>query len=251
MSAHIVGLEQPSLFLNHINGLGMILHIEPVPHVLSVPVNGKLLSLQRIVDHQRNKLFRKLIRSVIVGAVGDVCRESVGIHIGLHQHVRAGLAGRVRAVWRIGRGLIEIAAVLLEGAVYLVRGHMKKSLVLLIASVRILPGSSRTVEHDSRSQNIGLHEHLGIFDASVHMALRRKMNHPVNIILRKNPGNGILITDIRSDKGVVLSLLHFLQILQIPRIGQRIHVDNADLVIILLKHVMNIVGTDKPGPAGH
>lgn len=40
MSAHIIGLEKPALFLYHVDGLGMILHIQPVTYVLPSPYTG-------------------------------------------------------------------------------------------------------------------------------------------------------------------------------------------------------------------
>ena len=128
---------------------------------------------------------------------------------------------------------------------------MKEALSLLVASVRILPGRPRTVKHNGRSQNIGLYKHLRVLDAPVHMALRRKVNHPVDFVFLENFGDGFLVADIRFDKGIILPLLHLFQIFQIPRIGQCVHVDDADLVVILFKHVMNIVGTDKSGSPGH
>ena len=101
--------------------------------------------MQRIVDNQGNQLLRKLVRPVIVGAVGDVGREMVGVHIRLHQHIRSRLAGRIGAVRRVRRGFIEIAAVIVERPVHLVGGHMQKALVLLKAAVGKLPGRLRAV----------------------------------------------------------------------------------------------------------
>lgn len=75
MSAHIIGFEKPALFLYHVDGLGMILHIQPVTYVFAVAVYGKLLSVEGVVDDQRNQLFRELVRAVIVRAVRDIRRE--------------------------------------------------------------------------------------------------------------------------------------------------------------------------------
>ena len=72
VSAHVVGLKQSSLLLYHINGFGMILYIQPVTDILAVAVDRKLFAVQGIVDDQRDQLLRELVRSVVVGAVGDV-----------------------------------------------------------------------------------------------------------------------------------------------------------------------------------
>jgi len=54
VSADIVSFKQPSLLLYHINGFGMIIHIQPVAHILAVAVYRKLPAVQRIVDNERN-----------------------------------------------------------------------------------------------------------------------------------------------------------------------------------------------------
>ena len=58
VTADIVGFKQPSLFLNHIYGLRVILYIQPVAHIPAVPVHRKLPALKRVVDHQRDQLLR-------------------------------------------------------------------------------------------------------------------------------------------------------------------------------------------------
>jgi hypothetical protein len=124
VSADIVSFKQPSLLLYHIDRLRMIFHIQPVPDILSIAIHRQLLSLQCIVDDQRNQFFRELIGTIIVGTVCDVGREFIGVHISLHKHVRTGLAGRVGTVGRIGGRLIKVFAVTFQGTIYLIRGDM-------------------------------------------------------------------------------------------------------------------------------
>ena len=51
MPADVIGFKQPALLLHHINRLCMVLHIQPVTDILSIPVYRKLLALQSIVDN--------------------------------------------------------------------------------------------------------------------------------------------------------------------------------------------------------
>ena len=88
VSTDVICLEQTSLFLYHVDSLGMIHNIEPVADILAVTVYRKLLTLECIVDDQRDQFLRKLVRSVVVTAVCDICREFVGIHVGFYQHIR-------------------------------------------------------------------------------------------------------------------------------------------------------------------
>ena len=252
MAAYVVGLEQLSLLLDHVDGLGVVLHVEPVPDVLAVSVHGELPALQTVVDDQGDQLLRELIGAVVVGAVGDVGRETVGVHIGLHQHVRPRLAGGIGAVGIVGRVLIEERAVVIrQGAVHLVRGHMQELLPRLEAALRQLPGLLCAVEHHRRAQHIGAHEHLGFPDAPVHMALRREMHHTVDVVLREYPGDGLLVADVRLHEAVVRIALQALQVLQIARVGQKVHVDDADVVTVFPEHIMDIVGADETGASCH
>ena len=135
----------------------------------------------------------------------------IGIHVRLHQHVRTCLAGRVGAVRIVRRCLIEKRGIVLrQAAVNLICGNMQKLLALLKASVRQLPCRLRTVQHNRGSQYIGLHEHFRIFNASVHMTLRRKMDHTINVILGKDPADRILVADIRFYKSIIVAILNIL-----------------------------------------
>ena len=145
MSADIVCFKKPALLLYHIDGLCMILHVQPVAHILAVSVYGQLSSMKRIVDNQRNELLRELIRAIVVGAVSDVRREMIGIHIGFNKHVRAGLACGIGAVRRIWCCLIKILTLIFQGSVYLIGGYMKEFLSFLEGAIRILPCSLGTV----------------------------------------------------------------------------------------------------------
>ena len=146
VSADIVSLEQSSLLLYHVDGLRMILYIQPVADIFAVSVYRKLLAVKGIVDDQRDQLLGELERAVIVGAVGDIGREMIGIHVCLHQHVRACLTCGVRTVGIVRRGLIEESIVIIgKRSVDLIRRYMQELFALLEAAVRKLPGYLGTV----------------------------------------------------------------------------------------------------------
>src|SRR6185437_16713698 len=67
VSAYVVGFAWLAIPQHGANCLTVISHIEPVAHILAVAVNGKWLALERIQNHQRNQLFGKLQRAVVVG----------------------------------------------------------------------------------------------------------------------------------------------------------------------------------------
>jgi len=57
----------------------MIFDIEPIAHIAAGSVDGQGLAGQGVNDCQRDKLFRELIRTVVVGAVRRGGLESEGL----------------------------------------------------------------------------------------------------------------------------------------------------------------------------
>lgn len=76
-ASDVVGLGGATLVEDEVNGAGVILDIEPVTYILAFSIDRKGLTFAYIIDKQRNKLFRELIRAVIVGTVRDHDRHSV------------------------------------------------------------------------------------------------------------------------------------------------------------------------------
>ena len=66
VAADVVRLSDPPVLENRPDRRAMIFDEQPVAHVLSVPVDGQLLALQRVQGHQGNKLLRKLKWPVII-----------------------------------------------------------------------------------------------------------------------------------------------------------------------------------------
>jgi len=77
------------------------------------------------------------------------------------------------------------------------------------------------------------------------------MYHTVDIVLCEDLADGFLVADIGFYEGVIVTFFHILQVLKIACIRQCIHVDDANFIVVFLKHVMNVVGTDEAGSAGY
>ena len=106
-AADIIGFGHLALVENQVNGTGMVFHVEPVAHVLTLAVDGQGLAVTDIVDEQRNQFFGELIGAVVVGAVGHDGRHAVGVVKGPHKVVTAGLAGAVGTVRIVFGGFPE------------------------------------------------------------------------------------------------------------------------------------------------
>ena len=79
----------------------MIADVKPVANVAPIAIHRQRLAGDRVDDHQRDQLLRKLQRAVVVRAVRRERRQAVRVMIGAHQMVGRRLRRRVGAVRRI------------------------------------------------------------------------------------------------------------------------------------------------------
>ena len=76
VTADVVGFSGNALRGNKIQCSCVVFHIEPVTNLLSFSVNRKFLAVKGVQNNQRNEFFRKVIRTVVVGAVCYQSRQS-------------------------------------------------------------------------------------------------------------------------------------------------------------------------------
>src|SRR6056297_1403914 len=96
VAADIVGTSRHAIF-DHAHQCPAVIGDEkPVAALLAVAVDRQLTALQRIDQHQRNELLRKLPRPVIVGTVRDYNRQSPGAVPCTDQMIGRRLACRIR-----------------------------------------------------------------------------------------------------------------------------------------------------------
>src|SRR4051812_11780605 len=96
VAAYGVRLARSSTCGDRAQRSGVVVHMEPVAHVFTVAVYRQRLFAERALNRERNQLFGKLVRTVIVRAVADDRGQSVGVKPGAHQVIRSGLACRIR-----------------------------------------------------------------------------------------------------------------------------------------------------------
>ena len=63
----------------------MVGNVEPVAYVAPVAKDGKRFLRERIEYYQREELFRKPHRPVVVGTIAGENRQSIGVEIGADQ----------------------------------------------------------------------------------------------------------------------------------------------------------------------
>ena len=236
MAAHIVDLADLAAVADHIDGLAVILNVQPVTDLHTVTVDRQLLVVLDVVDHQGDQLLRELIGAVVVGAAGNVDGHTVGIVECHNEHISAGLGGGVGAVGAQRGGLHE-EALGTQSAVDLIGGDLQVLLAFLPGlGIGIVPGFLSALQQVHGAHDVALDKDLRVLDGAVHMALSGKVDDIIEIVLCKQALHQLLVADV-------------LQVLQIAGIGQLIQVDQQDLGV-LLEHIVNKVGADKTGAAG-
>ena len=227
----------------------MVFHVQPVADLHSVAVDGQLLVVLDVVDHQGDQLLGELVGAVVVGAAGDVDGHPVGVVERHDEHIGAGLGGRVGAVGAQRGGLHE-EALGTQSAVDLIGGDLQVLLAFLPGlGIGIVPGFLGTLQQVHGAHDVALDKDLGVLDGTVHMALGRKVDDVIEIILCEQALHQLLIADIALHKDMAGVALDVLQVFQIARIGQLIQVDQQDLRV-LLEHIMHKVRANKAGAAG-
>src|ERR1019366_6330528 len=68
--ADVVGFSNAAVGEHGANGAAVILNVEPVANVFAVAIHRQRFAGARVQDHEWNQFLGKLVRSVIVGAVG-------------------------------------------------------------------------------------------------------------------------------------------------------------------------------------
>ncbi len=100
-AADIVGFARHSAREYRLDAAAMILDVQPITYVAPVAVNRQLFRVQDIDDHQRDELLRELPWTVVVRAVADRRRQSVGAVIGANEVIRGCLARGIRGIRRV------------------------------------------------------------------------------------------------------------------------------------------------------
>lgn len=78
VSTDVVDYADAALVDDQIDGLAVVLDVQPITDVLAFAVDWQRFVFQAVCDHQRDQLLWEEIRSVIVRASADAHQQPVG-----------------------------------------------------------------------------------------------------------------------------------------------------------------------------
>jgi hypothetical protein len=137
-AADVVGLARTAGIQDAPDGAAVVPDVEPVANLLAVTIDRQGLAGQGIDDHQRNQLLGKVVRAVVVRAVGGQHRQTIGVVVGAHQMVARRLARRVGAVRLVAMGFAERRFLPGQRAIDFVGRDVQKRKPCLASSGRLL-----------------------------------------------------------------------------------------------------------------
>ena len=85
----------------------MIFDVQPIANVPAVAIDGQLLALDGVEEHQGDELLRELVGAVVVGAIRDQGWQAIGFVIGSHKVICGRFGGRIWGIGSIWRSLHE------------------------------------------------------------------------------------------------------------------------------------------------
>src|SRR6185369_169184 len=246
VTADIVDFAWTSPLQHGFHGNRVILDMQPVAYIQAITVDRERLFVDDVVDHERDQLLWKMIRTVVVGTAGIESRHPVGLVVGTYQEVRTGFA---RRVGRIGgkRRIFGKKACRAERAIDLVRGDLQ--VAESGDSVR-LPVFSALLKKDLGPEHVGFDKDLGSGNGAVYVGFCRKVDDCIHLLRCKKICYQRCIADVAPYKPVVWAMVHPFQVLKVSCIGKQVEV-GYPASGISRHEAVDEVRPDKSGAAGN
>ena len=243
VTADVVDFTNSTFVDNQVNGLAVVLHIQPVTDVQTLSINRQRLVSQCISDHQRDQLLREVIRTIVVRATGNRHRQAVGTVVSQNQQVSGSLGTAVRRAGmdRSFFGEEQIRPIQRQVAINLISRNLMITLNAVLAA---------SIHQNTGADDIGLEEDTRIFDGAVNMRFCRKVDHNVRMFFFKQLIHRFAVTDICFHETEIRVVHNRCQCGQIACVGQLVQADDP-VIRILLQHVEHKVTPNKTSAAGN
>src|SRR5262245_4981438 len=215
-AADIIGLPDASLFDHLCQSLRVVVDVEPVADIETLPIDRHAVASEPLDDGQRDQLFGKLIGTIIVRAVGYEDGQPIGMSPGTYEVIGGSLAGRIGRAWVVPRLLCE-KALIGERAEDLVGRYVVEPELALAA---LSPMRQRRLEQNIGADHIGIDELGGSIDRAVDMAFRRQMHDGIGIKADEGVGNSGPVADVGATELVTAVTVNRVERGEIAGIGQ-------------------------------
>ncbi len=229
-AADIVRLARLAAANHRVDAPAVVLDVEPVADVAAVAVDRNRLLQQAGADHGGDEFLAVLPGTVVVGAVGGDHRQAVGMEIGSHQMIGAGLGGGVGRVGGVGRGFSKRRIVVLERAVNLIGRDVMEAAA--IRRLPVQPSGAGGFQQREGADQIGLHEGRRPGDGAVHMAFGGEVGDGVDGVLAQQPVHQRPVANVAPHEQVPGRIGQVAQVVQRAGVSQQIESDDAEVGVV-------------------
>src|SRR5262249_41102216 len=224
------------------NARAVIFDKKPVAHITAVSVNRQWLSVKRIEQHQRNQLFRKLIWTVVVRAIGNDRRQTICLLPGTDQMVSRSFRCGVWRIRGIGRRFGKQSR-FTQAAVYLVGRNVQESKSALCFSTQCRDMFARGFEQRECARNVRLDERRRVVNRAIYMTFSGEIHHACRCALMKDRTDRVSVGDVGFYEMHPRVFEHILKICQIPGVCELINNDEA--IVGIGERLPDKVGADE------
>ena len=223
----------------------VVLHVEPVPDVLPVAVDGQGFSSHGGQDHERYELLRKVVGPVVVRAVCGERGEPVSVVVGPHEMVGGRLGGGVGGVGPV-RALLGKVALGPQRPVHLVRGDVQKAEGVVVLPFEVAPVGEHGLEEFVGLDHVGLYKGLRTVDGAVDVRLGGEVDDGRRTILGEQTVHQFPVPDPPLHEDVVWIIRNRGQCVWVAGVGQGVEIDHP----VVPDRSKNEVAAYKAGAAG-
>ena len=112
------------------------------------------------------------------------------------------------------------------------------------------PSATGSIQQVLRAQDVGQKEELRVLDAAIYVALSSEVDHVVELVTAEEVVHKSAVADVAADEDAAFVVDVPGDGAEVARIGQGIENDYADM-LVYPQDVLNIIGADESGGAGH
>src|SRR5258708_8725145 len=169
--------------------------------------------MENIVDHEGDELFRKMVGTIVVRAVGQDDRHVIGMVPGHYEMVGGSLGS---GVWRAGvvRGFFGEETFGAQGTIYFIGRHVVEQFAFEIIS----PERAADMKQVGGAHYVGADKGQGVHDGAVYMAFSGQVDDGIALILFEQGFDPRFVNDVAFLEGIVGSLFDVLAVSQVTGI---------------------------------
>src|SRR3569832_1247057 len=104
VSADVIGFALSPFVNDDIDRTAMVSDIQPIPNVLSIPLNRQGFAQHDVDTHQGYQLYGEMVGAVIIGTIGDDGRHTIGMVVSTGEVVAACFGCRIGAIGGVRGG---------------------------------------------------------------------------------------------------------------------------------------------------